>query len=88
MSDDIKIVYKGSRVEGLWIKEILEEEGIGAIYKDALSSSIQSGWADGYPEDSVRVSVESINYDKAKLIIEKYFKNRKSTDEINEDNKS
>lgn len=76
MSEDIKIVYKGSRAEGLWIQEVLKEEGIGAILKDTLSSSVQAGWADGYPEDAVRIFVESINFDKAEQIIKGYFENR------------
>ncbi len=51
-----------------------------------LSASIQAGWADGYPEDAVRIFVESINFEKAKQIIEDYFENRKSTDDLNEKN--
>lgn len=77
MSEDIQIVYRGSRAEGLWIKEMLEEAGIGVIFKDTLSSSVQAGWADGYPEDAVRILVESQNFEKAKQVIEDYFKNRK-----------
>ena len=65
---------------------MLEEEGVGAILKDTLSASIQAGWADGYPEDAVRIFVESINFEKAKQIIEDYFENRKSTDDLNEKN--
>ncbi len=87
MSEEIKLVYTGSRAEGMWIKEILEEEKIGAIFRDTLSSSIQAGWADGSPEDAVRIFVEVDNYEKAKNIIEAYFENRKSTDEIDEKNK-
>lgn len=87
MSEDIKLVYRGSRAEGLWLTEILKEEGIGAILKDTLSSSVQAGWADGYPENAVKIFVESFNYDKGKKIIDTYFKNRKSTNEINEEDK-
>jgi len=79
MSEDIQIVYRGSRAEGLWIKEMLEEEGIGVIFKDTLAESVQAGWADGYPQDSIRILVESTNFEKAKQVIEDYFKNRKST---------
>jgi len=86
MTDEIKIVYRGSRTEGMWIKEVLEEEGVGAILKDTLSASIQAGWADGYPEDAGRIYVKSINFEKAKQIIEEYFENRKSTDDLNEKN--
>jgi hypothetical protein len=88
MSEDVQIVYRGSRAEGLWIKEILEEEKIGVIFKDTLSSSVQAGWADGYPEDAVRIFVETYNFEKAKKVIEDYFKNRKSSGKSKKDNKS
>lgn len=76
MSDDIKLVYTGSRVEGMYLRELLEENEIGVIYRDTLSSSVQAGWADGAPEDTVRILVEAINFEKAKSILEEYFKNR------------
>lgn len=77
MTDDIKLVYHGSRAEGLWVKEILEEEEIGSVLKDTLTSSMQAGWADGYPEDAVKIFVEEFNYEKAKAILEEYFAKRK-----------
>lgn len=80
MAEEIKLVYHGSRAEGLWIKEILEEEGIGSVLRDTLASSMKAGWADGYPEDSVKIFVESYNYEQAKEILEEYFKNRKPLD--------
>jgi len=76
MSDDIKLVYTGSRVEGMFLREMLEENKINVIYRDTLSSSVQAGWADGSPEDTVRLFVEPINFEKAKQILEEYFKNR------------
>ncbi len=76
MSDDIKLVYTGSRAEGLFLVELLKENGIGAIYKDRLSSSLQAGWADGAPEDAVQIFVETENYQKAKDFLEEYFKTR------------
>jgi hypothetical protein len=76
MSEDIKLVYTGSRAEGLFVVELLKENGIGAIYKDRLSSSMQAGWADGAPEDAVQVYVETENLEKAKQFLDEYFKNR------------
>ncbi len=76
MSDDIKLVYTGSRAEGLFLAELLKENDIGAIYKDRLSSSLQAGWADGAPEDAVQIYVETENFDKAKAFLEEYFKTR------------
>ncbi len=76
MSDDIKLVYTGSRVEGMFLREMLEENEIIVIYRDTLSSSVQAGWADGAPEDTVRLFVETANFEKAKQILEEYFRDR------------
>ena len=76
MSEDIKLVYTGSRVEGMFLKEMLEENEIGVIYRDTLSSSVQAGWADGSPEDTVRLFVEPFNSEKAKMLLEEYFNER------------
>ena len=76
MSEDIKLVYTGSRVEGMFLREMLEENEIIVIYRDTLSSSVQAGWADGSPEDAVRLFVAPSNFEKAKQILEEYFKNR------------
>jgi hypothetical protein len=76
MSEDIKLVYTGSRAEGLFVVELLKENGIGAIYKDRLSSSLQAGWADGAPEDAVQVYVENVYFEKAREFLDDYFKTR------------
>ncbi len=76
MSEDIKLVYTGSRVEGLFLKEILEENDIIPISRDTLSSSVQAGWVDGSPEDTIRLFVQTEEYENAKKILEEYFKSR------------
>ena len=78
MSDDIKLVYTGSRVEGLFLKEILEENKIVPIYRDTLSSSVQAGWANGSPEDTIRIFVATEEFVSAQEILNEYFKNRDS----------
>ncbi len=77
MSDDIKGVYTGSEVEAMYLEELLKENGIGCIRKNSLKSSIGAGWANGSPEDSTQLFVESFNLEKAKLILDDYFKSRK-----------
>jgi len=76
MSDELKKVYVGSKVEGLFLKEMLTESGIGFMEKDTLQSSVQAGWADGLPGDSVQLFVNVENYDKAKALIASYMANR------------
>lgn len=76
MTDELKRVYVGSRVETLFIKEMLKESGIGFMEKDVLQSSMQAGWVDGLPEDRVRIFVNSENFEKAKKLIEGYIAER------------
>ena len=76
MTEDIKSVYTGSRAEGLFIVELLKENGIGAMYEDRLSSSNLAGWADGAPEDAVQVFVENVNFEKARKFLDDYIKTR------------
>lgn len=76
MSDDLKLVYSGSRTEGLFINEMLNESGIGSIMKDAFQSGIQAGWPNGLPENRLRILVDSANSEKAKALIEEYFATR------------
>jgi len=73
MSEDLKLAYSGSRVEGLFIKEMLEESNIHFISKDTFQSSIQAGWADGLPDETIQIYVETMNFEKAKKIIEEYI---------------
>ena len=81
MNSDIKLVFAGSRVEGLFLRDLLMDNNIGSIVKDALQSSVQAGWVDGLPEDTIRIFVEDENFDKAKSLIEEYFANRDKKDD-------
>jgi len=77
MAEDIKLVYTGSEVEAMYIKELLKENGIGCLRKDILRSSIDAGWANGSPENSNQIFVETMNFLKAKKILEDYFSSEK-----------
>ncbi len=76
MSDDLKLIYTGSRVESLFLEEMLVDNKIGVIRRDTLTASVQAGWANGSPEDAVRMFVDPHNYDKAKKILDEYFATR------------
>ena len=81
ITDELRNVYTGSRIEGLFLKEMLQESGIGFMEKDAFQSSIQAGWADGLPEDRIRLFVSTDVYDKAMKLINEYFESLKKDDE-------
>jgi len=76
MTDELSLVYTGSRVEGLYLEELLKENGVGCIRKDTLEESISAGWAQGSPEDAVKIFVEAFNFAKAKKILDDYFASR------------
>lgn len=76
MADDIQLVYNGTRVEAMFLKELLLENGIGSILKNTLESSFNAGWADGFPANVTLLFAETVNVDKAKEIITEYFKSR------------
>jgi len=78
MSEEIQLVYEGSRTEGLFIKEMLEESDIKLMFRDAFQSSIQAGWADGLPEDRIKIFVDVVNFESAKNLIAEYFNSRDS----------
>ena len=78
VSNDLELVYTGSRVEGLLIKELLEEKGIGVLKKDTLEESVIAGWANGSPEDAVQLFVKTELGKEAKKFIESYFASRKN----------
>lgn len=84
MSEDVKKVFRGSRVEAMFIKEMLEESEIGVSLKDHLASSVQAGWADG-TTDSVTLYVESFNEEKAKELIAVYLSERESPEGLHYD---
>lgn len=84
MSEDIKKVYRGPRLEVMFIKEMLEESDIGVSMKDHLASSVQAGWADG-SVDTITLYVEVFNEEKAKNLIKEYFSERESPEGLNYD---
>ncbi len=76
MTDELSLVYTGSRVEGLFLEELLKENSIGCIRKDTLEESIGAGWAQGSPADAVQIFVETFNAEKAKKVLDDYFATR------------
>lgn len=76
MADDIRSVYTGSTVEAMFIEELLKDNEIGCIRRDNLQSSVDAGWANGWPENSVQIFVETDHFEKAKKVLEDYFLSR------------
>ncbi len=71
--DNLKAVYTGSSVEAAFIKNILEDNGIGCIVRDSLTESIHAGWASGVPESSNRLFVSQEHEAEAKKLIKEFL---------------
>ncbi|MCF6170391.1 MAG: hypothetical protein L3J66_05360 [Bacteroidales bacterium] len=79
MADDIQLVFNGTRIEAMYLKELLAENGIGSILKNTLESSFNAGWADGFPANVSLLYTETENVEKAKAFIATYLKSREES---------
>ena len=70
--DDLRLIFTGSNLDANYLKEMLEENGIGAIIKDSLEASLHAGFVASAQENSSRVFVAEDNFEKGMKIAEDY----------------
>ena len=73
---DIYEVFSGSSIDANFIKSYLEENGIGVIIENRLSSSINAGWIDPESNKGVSVMVSAENFEKAENLVREYLNGR------------
>jgi hypothetical protein len=66
-------LYSGIVWQAEMVKDLLENEGIKAFLKDEITGTLNLPW-DGL--GSVKVIISNLDYDKAKVIVEKYNKSQ------------
>ncbi len=66
-------IYSGILWQAEMVKDLLENEGIKASLKDEITGSLNLPW-DGL--GSVKVIISNLDYDKAKVIVEKFNKSQ------------
>ncbi len=81
VSNDLTLIYTGTKVEGLFLEELLKENGIGVFTKDTLEESVIAGWVNGSPADEFLIFVETENAEKAKKILDDYFASREEKED-------
>lgn len=74
MSSDLKHVFTGSSIEAGFVKQMLEDNGIGVITRNDFRESILAGWVSGTPEDASMLMVETANEEKALKLVEEYLR--------------
>lgn len=76
MSDNLKLVFAGSRIDAMYLKELLDESKIPSIYQDVFQSSLNAGWAQGLPDTRGHLMVDEENYKDARKFINNYLNSR------------
>ncbi len=76
MSEDLKLIYTGSKVEALFLEEMLNENKIGCILKNALDVDLEGRFTDDELVDNTLLYVETFNEQKAAKILKDYFDSR------------
>lgn len=66
-------IYSGIIWQAEMVKDLLENEGIKAFVKNEITGTLNFPW-DGL--GSVKVIISNLDYDKAKVIVEKYNKSQ------------
>ncbi|NLJ82307.1 MAG: DUF2007 domain-containing protein [Bacteroidales bacterium] len=78
--EDIEVVriFAGSILQAEMLKNLLENEGIESYLLDELSGTYFPFLTSAGGSGPVSVAVSSLDYDKAKAIVNEYEKNLKS----------
>ena len=74
--NDIIEVFAGNSIDAEIVKSLLEDSGIKAFLKDDNMGSIAPWHVSAGGAGAVKIIINSKDYDKAKLIVEKYEENK------------
>lgn len=72
--EDIVLLYTGTEINASVLKEILEENQIGALIKNSLKAGLTAGFGGGYSEAEAQLFVTQEHLDKAKEILDDFLK--------------
>lgn len=75
--DDLKLLYSGTEINANVLKEILEENQIGALIKNNMKSGLAAGFGGGYPESEASLYVTEKSFEKAKPNLDDFLKSLK-----------
>lgn len=71
---DLILLYTGSEINANVLKEILEDNQIGALIKNSLKSGLAAGFGGGYAEAEAQLYVTQKHIEKAKLLLAEFLK--------------
>lgn len=73
-SKDLVFLHADTEINAHVLKDILEDNQIGAFVRNDMKSGLTAGFGGGYLEAEARVFVSEKNLDKAKVLLEEFLK--------------
>lgn len=73
MENRFESVFIGTDIEANYVATLLQEEDIQCVVRNNFQSSITIGWADGNPNQSTELLVNTEDFEKAKKIVDSYL---------------
>ena len=73
---DLFEVFSGSTIDASFIKNHLEENGVGTIIRNKQDESILAGWADPNGLVGSQIFVTANDYEKAEKLVREYMESR------------
>lgn len=76
--EDLVLLYTGTEINANVLKEILEDNQIGALIKNNLKSGLTAGFGGGYVEAEAQLYVTQEHINQAKKLLEEFLKSLES----------
>jgi len=71
--EDLTLLYSGTEINANVLKEILEDNDIGALIKNDMKSGLTAGFGGGYIEAEASLFVTEKNLEKAKILLKQFL---------------
>lgn len=73
-SKDLVFLHSDTEINANVLKDILEDNQIGAFIRNDMKSGLTAGFGGGYMEAEARVYVTEENLEKAKALLDEFLK--------------
>lgn len=71
--DDLVLLYTGTEINAKVLKDILEDNKIGAMIKNDMKSGLSAGFGGGYMETAANLYVAEKNLEKAQKLLNQFL---------------
>jgi len=79
--DDLVLLYTGTEINTKVLKDILEDNKIGALLRNDMKSGLTAGFGGGYMEAEASLYVAENNLVKAQELLDQFLKSLKEKED-------